>query len=63
MSFAHRPHSRFNNLGKLIEPNDEEVPWPIVFSILTVVRFCTQPSELSIETVRGGMRLKGRDFA
>jgi transposase len=35
-------------LGELIQPGDEEVPWPIVASILTVARFCAQPSELGI---------------
>jgi transposase len=35
-------------LAELIEPGEEEVPWPVVASILTVARFCAQRSELSV---------------
>jgi hypothetical protein len=35
-------------LGELIEPGEEEVPWPTVASLLTVARFCGQRSELGI---------------
>jgi hypothetical protein len=35
-------------LAELIEPGEEEVPWPLVASILTVARFCAQKSELGI---------------
>jgi hypothetical protein len=35
-------------LAELVEPGQEEVPWPVVASILTVARFCAQPSELRV---------------
>lgn len=35
-------------LAELIEPGEEEVPWPTVASLLTVARFCGQRSELGI---------------
>jgi len=35
-------------LAELIPPGDEEVPWAIVASILTVARFCAQKSELAV---------------
>ena len=35
-------------LETLIEPGAEEVPWPLVASVLTVARFGAQPSELGI---------------
>ena len=35
-------------LAELIEPGEEEVPWPVVAGILTVARFCAQRSELSV---------------
>lgn len=35
-------------LGDLIEPGEEEVPWPTIASVLTVARFCGQRSELGI---------------
>lgn len=35
-------------LEELIEPGDEEVPWPVMASILTVARLCAQRSELGI---------------
>jgi transposase len=35
-------------LEELIEPGEEELPWPVVASILTIARFCAQPSELGI---------------
>ena len=35
-------------LADLIEPGEEEVPWPTIASLLTVARFCGQRSELGI---------------
>ena len=35
-------------LAELIEPGEEEVPWPTVASVLAVARFCGQRSELGI---------------
>ncbi|MEO7813422.1 MAG: IS1634 family transposase [Usitatibacter sp.] len=35
-------------LAQLIEPGEEEVPWPTVASVLAVARFCGQRSELGI---------------
>lgn len=35
-------------LAGLIEDGEEEVPWPVVASVLTVARFCAQKSELAI---------------
>ena len=35
-------------LAGLIEEGKEDVPWPTIASILTVARFCGQPSELGI---------------
>ena len=35
-------------LEELMEPGEEEVPWPAVASVLTVARFCAQRSELAI---------------
>lgn len=35
-------------LASLIEEGKEEVPWPAIASILTVARFCGEPSELGI---------------
>jgi transposase len=35
-------------LNNLIEPGDEEIPWATVAGILSVARFCGQPSELGI---------------
>jgi transposase len=35
-------------LADLIEPGEEEVPWPVIASLLTVARFCGQRSELGI---------------
>jgi transposase len=35
-------------LADLIEPGQEEVPWPTVASVLAVARFCGQRSELGI---------------
>ena len=35
-------------LSDLIEPGEEEVPWPAIASVLTVARFCGQRSELGI---------------
>jgi hypothetical protein len=35
-------------LADLIEPGEEEVPWPTVASVLAVARFCGQRSELGI---------------
>ena len=35
-------------LGSLIEEGKEDVPWPTVAAILTVARFCAEPSELGI---------------
>jgi hypothetical protein len=35
-------------LAELIEPGEEEVPWPTVASLLAVARFCGQRSELGI---------------
>ena len=43
--------------AELIEPGEEEVPWPTVASVLTVARFCGQRSELGIaERCRGPER-------
>jgi transposase len=35
-------------LEKTIAPGEEEVPWPLVASVLTIARFCAQKSELAI---------------
>ncbi len=35
-------------LAELIEPGEEEVPWPTVASVLPVARFCGQRSELGV---------------
>lgn len=35
-------------LEELVEPGEEEVPWPLVAGILTVARFCAQRSELAV---------------
>ncbi|MEW6160681.1 MAG: IS1634 family transposase [Verrucomicrobiota bacterium] len=35
-------------LGQLIESGKEEVPWETIACILTVARFCAQPSELGV---------------
>jgi hypothetical protein len=35
-------------LAELIEPGEEEVPWPVVASVLAVARFCGQRSELGV---------------
>jgi len=35
-------------LGQLLPPGKEEVPWATVACILTVARFCAQPSELGV---------------
>jgi hypothetical protein len=35
-------------LSELVEAGEEEVPWPLVASILTVARFCAQRSELAV---------------
>jgi Transposase DDE domain len=35
-------------LAELIPPGEEEVPWAVVASILTVARFCAQKSELAV---------------
>jgi hypothetical protein len=35
-------------LSELIEPGEEEVPWPVMASLLTVARFCAVRSELGL---------------